>query len=199
MGFFTPVSRHLFTMKISNELQLDRGIVLIGLMGAGKSSVGRLLANRLGLAFHDADDEIEKAAGFTIEDYFERHGESAFREGERKVIARLLDGPPHVLATGGGAFMDPKTRVAILKRSVSIWLKADLEILLERVMRRNNRPLLKRGNPREIMAKLIAERDPVYAKADLTITSLQEPHENVVERIVVALNNHRVGTAKDSY
>jgi shikimate kinase len=95
--------------------------------------------------------------------------------------------------------MDPKTRAAILKQSVSIWLKADLEILLERVMRRNNRPLLKRGNPREIMAKLIAERDPVYAKADLTVTSVQEPHERVVERIVLALNNHRAGTAKDNY
>ena len=184
-------------MKYSNKLQLDRGIVLIGLMGAGKSSVGKLLANRLGLAFHDADDEIEKAAGFTIEDYFELHGEAAFREGERQVIARLLDGPPHVLATGGGAFMDSRTRAAILKRSVSIWLKTDLDILVQRVMRRNNRPLLKRGNPREIMAELIAERDPVYAKADLTITSMHEPHEEVVERIITALKDHQARTAED--
>lgn len=167
-------------------------------MGAGKSSVGRLLANRLRLPFNDADYEIEKAAGFTIEDYFERHGEAAFREGERQVIARLLDGSPHVLATGGGAFMHPKTRAAILKRGISIWLRADIDILLDRVMRRNNRPLLKHGNPREIMAKLIAERDPIYAKADLTVTTVQESHEKVVERIVVALNKHWARTTKDS-
>ena len=185
-------------MKILNECKIDRGIVLIGLMGAGKSSVGKLLAKRLGLKFHDADDEIEKAAGFTIEDYFAFHGEAAFRDGEHKVITRLLDGPPHVLATGGGAFMDPRTRATILKRSISIWLRADLNILLERVMRRSNRPLLKRGNPRDIMAKLIAERDPIYAKANLTVSSSAEPHEEVVERIVVALNNHWVRVTEDS-
>jgi len=183
-------------MKTPNELELDRGLVLVGLMGAGKSSVGRLLAKRLDLTFHDADDEIEIAAGFTIEDYFKRHGEAAFREGEHKVIMRLLEGPPHVLATGGGAFMDSRTRAVILKRGISIWLRADLDILLERVMRRSNRPLLKRGNPREIMEKLSAERDPVYAKADLTVTTGQEPHEEVVERIVAALKIRWIKTAK---
>lgn len=185
-------------MNIPNELNLSRSIVLVGLMGAGKSSIGRLLAKRLDLNFHDVDCEIEKAAGFSIDDYFERHGEAAFREGERKVIARLLKGPPHVLATGGGAFMDPKTRAAIQKFGISIWLQADLEVLLQRVMRRSNRPLLKHGNPREIMEKLIAERDPVYALADLTEKTEQEPLEKVVERIVAALNEHGAGTAVDS-
>jgi len=184
-------------MNNPNESNIDRGIVLVGLMGAGKSSVGKLLAKRLGLTFYDADDEIEKAAGFSIEDYFERHGEAAFREGEHKVITRLLKGPPHVLATGGGAFMDPRTRDTILKRGISIWLRADLDILLNRVMRRSNRPLLKRGNPREIMAKLIAERDPVYAKADLTVTSMQEPHKEVVERIIAALNIYWASATQD--
>lgn len=181
-----------------NELKLDRGLVLIGLMGAGKSSVGRLLAKRLDLTFRDADDEIEKAAGFTIEDYFERHGEAAFREGEHKIITRLLDGPPHVLATGGGAFMDSRTRAVILKRGISIWLRADIDILLERVMRRGNRPLLKRGNPRKIMENLSAERDPIYATADLTVTSAQEPHEEIVERIVAALKHHCTEAAMDA-
>ena len=186
-------------MNNLNELNLDRGIVLVGLMGAGKSSVGRLLARRLGLIFHDADDEIENAAGISIEDYFERHGEAAFREGEYKVIERLLEGPAHVLATGGGAFLDSRTRGIVQRRGISIWLSADLDILLERVMRRNNRPLLKNGNPREIMAKLKAEREPFYAKADLSVTSAQEPHEEVVERIITALKSHRAKAAEDRY
>jgi shikimate kinase len=169
---------------------LDRGIVLVGLMGAGKSSVGRRLAKRLGLSFYDADSEIEKAADCTIAEIFERHGEAAFRDGERRVIARLLDGPPHILATGGGAFMDEVTRAAIRDKGISIWLRADLEILLERVKRRDNRPLLKQGNPEDILRALMAERDPVYAQADLTITSSQGPHEDVVEQIVLALGGH---------
>ena len=193
-----PVINGLCPMNNLNELILDRGIVLVGLMGAGKSSVGRLLARRLGLIFHDADDEIEKAAGISIEDYFERHGEAAFREGEHKIITRLLIGPPLVLATGGGAFMDPRTRETILKRGISIWLRAELDVLLERVMRRRNRPLLKRGDPREIMAKLIAERGPVYAKADLTVTSGQEPHKEVVDRIIAALNYNWRSAVEDS-
>ena len=185
-------------MNKLNELNHSRSIVLVGLMGAGKSSIGRLLAKRLGLNFYDADCEIERAAGISIEDYFERHGEAAFREGERKVILRLLEGSPHVLATGGGAFMDLKTRAAIKKLGISIWLQADLEVLLQRVMRRSNRPLLKRGNPREIMEKLIAERNPVYALADLTAKSEQEPHEKVVERIIMALKGHRAGDTEDN-
>ena len=177
--------------------ELDRGIVLVGLMGAGKSSVGRRLAKRLGLSFFDADQEIEKAADSSIEDIFARYGEAAFRDGERRVIARLLDGPPHVLATGGGAFMDPVTRAAIRAKGISVWLRADLEVLLERVMRRDHRPLLKQGAPREILQNLMAERDPVYAQADLTVTSGQGPHEDVVEQIVTSLQAHVAATERD--
>jgi len=172
------------------HLELDRGIVLVGLMGAGKSSVGRRLAKRLELPFSDADQEIEKAADCTIEEIFARHGEAAFRAGERRVIARLLDGPPQVLATGGGAFMDPETRAAISAKGISIWLRADLNILLERVLRRDNRPLLKQGDPEQILRQLMAERDPIYAQADFTVTSGQGPHEDVVEDIVEALRHH---------
>ena len=165
---------------------LDRGIVLVGLMGAGKSSVGRRLAKRLGLTFFDADQEIEAAAGCSIEEIFSRHGEEAFRTGERQVIARLLHGEPHVLATGGGAFMDPETRAAIAENGVSVWLKAELPILLERVLRRDNRPLLKQGDPEQILRKLMHERDPIYAQADVTVTTGEGPHEKVVEEIVMS-------------
>ncbi|MBT3533079.1 MAG: shikimate kinase [Rhodospirillaceae bacterium] len=175
-----------------------RGIVLVGLMGAGKSSVGRRLAKRLGLMFFDADQEIEKAADCTIDEIFSRHGEAEFRAGERRVIARLLAGPPHVLATGGGAFMDPETRAAIREQGISIWLRADLDVLLERVLRRDNRPLLKQGDPKEILRKLMVERDPVYAQADMTVTSGQGPHEDVVEQIVSALRDITANGAKDT-
>ncbi|MDP6342000.1 MAG: shikimate kinase [Alphaproteobacteria bacterium] len=165
----------------------DRSIVLVGLMGAGKSSIGRRLAKRLKLPFVDADQEIEAAAGCTIEDIFRLHGEAAFRDGERRVISRLLDGPARVMATGGGAFMDPQTRARIAEQGLSIWLKADLEVLLERVLRRDNRPLLKQGDPKRILEDLMARRYPVYAEADLVIESSTGPHEDVVERIVDAL------------
>lgn len=167
--------------------RLDRSIVLVGLMGAGKTSIGRRLAVRLGLPFVDADQEIERAAGCTIEEYFARFGEAAFREGERRVIARLLDESPHVIATGGGAFMDESTRAAIARRGCSIWLKADLDTLCRRVKRRNNRPLLKRGDPRQILAELMERRDPIYALADLVVESREGPHEAVVEECVRAL------------
>ncbi len=180
-----------------NGLALDRAIVLIGLMGAGKSSVGRRLAKCLDLPFSDADQEIEKAADCTVEEIFARHGEAAFRAGERRVIARLLDGPPQVLATGGGAFMDPETRAAISEKGISIWLRAELAVLLERVLRRDNRPLLKQGDPQQILRQLMAERDPVYGLADLTVTSGQGPHENVVEDIVDALQRHLAAGLKD--
>lgn len=186
------------TLPALNDLELDRGIVLIGLMGAGKSSVGRRLAKRLDLPFSDADQEIEKAADCTIDEIFARHGEAAFRAGERRVIARLLDGAPQVLATGGGAFMDPETRAAISEKGISIWLRADLEVLLERVLRRDNRPLLKQGDPEEILRRLMAERDPVYAQADIAVTSGQGPHKNVVEDIVTALQQHLAGQQKDA-
>lgn len=165
----------------------DKVIVLVGLMGSGKSSVGRRLAARLGLDFTDADAEIEAAAGCSIPDIFASHGEAAFREGERRVIARLLDTPGLVLAAGGGAYMDETTRARVGEKAISVWLRADLEVLLERVSRRGNRPLLKRGDPREILSKLIEERYPIYAEADIVVDSLNGPHEAVVEKIVQSL------------
>lgn len=170
---------------------VERSIVLVGLMGAGKTTVGRRLAQRLGLDFVDADIEIERAAGETIPEIFERHGEAAFREGERRVIARLLDEGPKVLATGGGAFMDVTTRQNITARGTSIWLRADLEVLMRRVSRRNNRPLLKQGDPRATMERLINERYPVYAQADITVESIEGPHETVVDDVITHLNTYR--------
>ena len=172
----------------------DPAIVLIGLMGVGKSSVGRRLAARLGLPFLDADAEIEKAAGRTIEEIFEIHGEAHFRKGERRVIARLLSGPAQVLATGGGAFLDPETRALIHERGISIWLEAELDLLVARVSRRPDRPLLKKGDPRTILAKLIAERYPIYAEADLKVEVNDEPIEATVERVAEALAAYRKGT-----
>jgi shikimate kinase len=162
----------------------NRTVVLIGMMGAGKSSIGRRLARRLGMTFVDADQEIESAAGCTIPDIFKLYGEAAFREGERKVIGRLLAGPPIILATGGGAFMDDVTRAQIKSQGISVWLRAELDILLERVSRRDDRPLLKQGDPKEILTKLIAERYPVYGLADIIVDSGDGPHELVVEAIV---------------
>lgn len=162
-------------------------IALVGLMGAGKTSIGRRLAQRLGLPFVDADAEIEAAAGCTIEEIFQRHGEAAFRDGERRVIARLLDNPPHVLATGGGAFIDPATRALMRARAVSVWLRADLDLMLARVGRRGNRPLLKTGEPRAVLERLVAERYPVYAEADITVDSVDGPPELTVERVLAAL------------
>ncbi len=163
-------------------------VVLVGLMGAGKSAIGRRLAARLGLPFIDADAEIEAAAGCTIEEIFARDGEPAFRPGERRIIARLLrDEPVHVLATGGGAFMDPETRALVKERAVSVWLRADLDLLLARTSRRNNRPLLKQGDPRAVLERLMAERHPVYAEADLTVDSDDSPIERSVDRVVEAL------------
>ncbi len=157
-------------------------------MGAGKSTVGRRLAVRLDLPFVDADEEIEKAAGCSIEDIFEIHGEAEFREGERRVIARLLDGPLRVLATGGGAFMNPRTRAKIKDKAVSVWLRADLELLVKRTSRRNDRPLLKSAKPRQALSRLMAERYPIYAEADIVVDSGEGPHENVVKEIVRRLD-----------
>lgn len=166
---------------------LNRTVALVGMMGAGKSSVGKRLAARLGLPFRDADAEIETAAGCTINEIFERYGEPAFRDGERRVIARLLSEPPQILATGGGAFIDPETRAEIKKKAVSIWIKAPVNVLLERVSRRDTRPLLKNGNPREILERLLKQREPFYAEADIAIDSAAGPHTEVVERIVDTL------------
>ena len=177
-------------MPSSLALELPRSIVLVGLMGAGKSCIGRRLASRLGVEFHDADAEIERAAGCSIQDIFEVHGEAAFRDGEKRVIARLLAQPPHVLATGGGAFVDPETRANVAKRGISIWLRADLELMLQRTARRNNRPLLKRGDPRQILQRLIDERYPVYALADITVDSVDGPPDITLGRVLAALESY---------
>jgi shikimate kinase len=164
-----------------------RTVALVGLMGAGKSSIGRRLANALGLPFVDADEEVEKAAGRSIPDIFEELGEAAFRDGERRVIARLLDDPPHVLATGGGAFMNSATRDLIKQTAISVWLKADMEVLLRRVERRNDRPLLRDGDPREVLERLADERYPIYALADITVESGEAAHQATVDAILQAL------------
>jgi len=167
--------------------RVPKTIVLVGLMGAGKSSIGRRLAQTLALPFTDADSEIETAAGLSIEEIFARDGEAAFRSGERRVIARLLDNPTQVLATGGGAFMDPETRTLIRERAISIWLRAELDVLMARVARRNNRPLLKAGDPRAILAGLIEARYPVYAEADITVESIDGPPEATLAKVITAL------------
>jgi shikimate kinase len=165
-----------------------RSIVLVGMMGVGKSSVGRRLAVRLGIPFVDADAEIEKAAGMSIVDIFARHGEADFRNGEARVIARLLEGGPQVLATGGGAFMNPNTRKAIRTKGVSIWLKAEFDVLLRRIgKRRNERPLLQTPDPGETLRALLAEREPIYAEADLTVQSREVAHDAIVADIMTAL------------
>jgi shikimate kinase len=174
-----------------------RSLVLVGLMGAGKSAIGRRLGKRLGMRFVDADKEIEAAAGKTINDIFADHGEAYFRDGERRVIARLLSEGPIVLATGGGAYMNEQTRLEIAGNSLSIWLKADLDVLMERVSRRNSRPLLKEGDPREIMQRLMDERYPVYAGADITIESRNVPHDIIVEEIVGAIAKHLLPEGDD--
>jgi shikimate kinase len=173
----------------------ERPIVLVGLMGAGKSTIGRRLAAALKLPFHDADAEIETAAGCSISDFFERYGEPAFREGERRVIARLLAGPRHVLATGGGAFMDPTTRTLIKQMGFSVWLRADIGLLMERVLKRPTRPLLKNSDPRATMERLMAERYPIYAEADLTVDSNGGPHDAIVQRILARLADLNVASA----
>jgi shikimate kinase len=164
-----------------------RSVVLVGMMGSGKSSIGRRLAARLGIRFVDADSEIEEAAGMTIAEIFERHGEPYFRAGEARVIARLLEHGPQVLATGGGAFMNKDTRALIRAKAVSVWLKAELDVLMKRIKRRGERPLLKTDDPAATLTALIAERHPVYAEADLTVASRDVPHESIVEEIVAAL------------
>jgi shikimate kinase len=172
----------------------SRTIVLVGLMGAGKSKIGRRLAARLNLPFSDSDHEIEIAAGESIEEIFANRGEKVFRDGERRVIARLLDQPVHVLATGGGAFMDETTRRLIERRGVSLWLRADLDVLVSRVSRRNNRPLLKVGDTRTVLSELIERRYPVYAEANVIIESGESSPELTVTRAIAALAGCPVAT-----
>ncbi len=171
-----------------------RSIVLVGMMGAGKSSIGRRLAARLGIPFSDADAEIEQAAGMSVADIFEAHGEPSFRSGEARVIARLLENGPQVLATGGGSFMNAETRARIHEKGVSVWLKADVEVLLRRVRRRNDRPLLRNDDPAMTLANLLAAREPIYSEANLTVVSRDVPHEIIVEEILTLLCG-RLGVA----
>ena len=169
-----------------------RSVVMVGLMGCGKSSVGRRLAARLMLPFIDADDEIEAAAQKSIAEIFADYGEQMFRDGERRVIARLLQDGPRVLATGGGAFMNPQTRETIRANGISVWLKAQLPVLMRRVMKRDNRPLFKSPDPEAVMRRLMAERYPIYAEADIVIDSRDVPHEVIVDEIVAALGSKLV-------
>jgi shikimate kinase len=166
----------------------DRSIVLIGMMGVGKSSIGRRLGARLGVPFVDADTEIERAAGMSIADIFARHGEAAFRSGEARVIARLLNGGPQVLATGGGAVMNEATRALIKERGVSIWLSAELDLLLRRISKRKaERPMLQTDDPAATLRELLASRAPIYAQADITVQSRDVPHDAIVTEIIEAL------------
>lgn len=169
------------------SLQLDRPIALVGLMGAGKTTVGRRLARTLGLGFVDADEEIEKSAGRSVSDIFSDFGESAFRDGERKVIARLLDDGPRVIALGGGAFANDTTRALVREKAISVWIKADLDTLMERVSRRDTRPLLQTDDPRSVMAGLMDKREAAYREAAIHVDGADGPHGTTVDRIIEAL------------
>jgi shikimate kinase len=167
--------------------RLQRTIALVGLMGVGKSTVGRKLAEMLRAPFVDSDEEIEKAAGLSVQEIFERHGEPEFRRGERRVIERLLNGPPIVLATGGGAYIDPETRALMKDKATTVWLRADLDLVWKRVNRRDTRPLLKRDNPRQVLADLNAVRSPIYAEADTVVDSGDAPASEAAKAILEKL------------
>jgi shikimate kinase len=177
-------------MDASPPLSLPRTVALVGLMGAGKSAIGKRLALRLGLPFVDADDEIERAAGCSIAEFFEKYGEQEFRAGERRVIARLLDETPHVLSTGGGAYMDPETRALMRAKALTVWLRAELDVLFERVKKRAHRPLLRQGDPREILDRLMQQRYPVYAEADIVVDSTAQPADRTTEQVIDALREY---------
>lgn len=167
--------------------RIDRPLVLVGMMGVGKSSVGRKLATLLHMPFVDADDEIERAAQMTIPEIFERFGEAHFRDGERRVIARLVDGERKVIATGGGAFVNAETRALILDRAIAVWLDSDVDTLLERVGRKDNRPLLKQGDPREILNRLRDERRPAYEQAPIHVISTRGPHGRTIGKVLTGI------------
>jgi shikimate kinase len=177
-------------MNEASPLLLPRTVVLVGLMGAGKSAIGRRLALHLDLPFVDADDEIERAAGCSIAEFFERFGEAEFRNGERRVIARLLEAEPHVLSTGGGAYIDPQTRALMREKALTVWLRADLDVLFDRVKKRTHRPLLQQGNPREILGRLMDQRYPIYAEADLVVESTAQSPDRTTEEVIEALRGH---------
>ena len=170
--------------------RLNRTVALVGMMGSGKSALGRRLADHLKVSFKDADTEIEEAAGCSINEIFARFGESAFRDGERRVIQRLLKDQPFILATGGGAFADEAIRKALAERAISIWLKAPLDVLLARTSKRDSRPLLKNGDPHQTLKRLMSERDPFYAMSDITIESGNRPHQQAIDEITSALMKH---------
>jgi shikimate kinase len=171
-------------------LSPPRTVALVGLMGAGKTAIGKRLAVRLGLPFVDADEEIERAAGCTVAEFFERYGEAEFRAGERRVIARLLESPLRVLSTGGGAYMDRETRTLMRAQALTVWLRADLDVLFDRVRRRSHRPLLRQGDPREVLAHLMSQRYPIYAEADIVVDSTAQPAETTTEQVIEALRRH---------
>ena len=181
MQYATPLAQRV------RAALADRSIVMVGMMGCGKSAIGRRLSNALDLRFVDADDEIEKAAGMSINEIFSQLGESHFRDGERRVIARLLAGGPQVLSTGGGAIMNEETRARVKEIGVSVWLRAELPILMRRVMRRDNRPLLKTPNPESRMRELLEIRNPIYAEADVTVESRDVQHDVIVNEILSKL------------
>ena len=179
---------------MSSAGPFNKTIALVGLSGVGKSSIGRRLAAALGMPFRDADAEVEAAAGRAIAEIFEQYGEQAFRDGERRVIARLLADPPHVLATGGGAFMNPETRQLIREKAVSVWLKADIELLARRVARKEHRPLMSGREPLEVLTDQARDRYPVYAEADITVETGDTPHQTAVEAILKALRTRAEAT-----
>lgn len=177
-------------MDAHSPLSLSRTVALVGLMGAGKSAIGKRLALRLGLPFVDADDEIERAAGCSIAEIFEKYGEADFRAGERRVIARLLDESPHILSTGGGAYIDPETRSLMRAKATTVWLRAELDVLFDRVKKRSHRPLLRQGDPREVLARLMTQRYPIYAEADVVVDSTAQPADRTTEQVIDALRTH---------
>jgi shikimate kinase len=177
-------------MDAFSPLSLPRTVALVGLMGAGKSAIGKRLAARLGLPFVDADNEIERAAGCSIAEFFERHGEAAFRAGERRVIARLLDDPVHILSTGGGAFIDSETRALMRGKALTVWLRAELNVLYDRVKKRSHRPLLRQGDAREILAGLMTNRHPIYAEADIIVDSTAQPVDRTTDEVIAAVRRY---------
>ena len=170
--------------------RLTRTVALVGLMGVGKSTVGRKLAESVSAPFVDSDEEIEKAAGLSVQEIFDRLGEPEFRRGERRVIERLLNGPPIVLATGGGAYIDAETRSLMRAKAVTVWLRAELDVLYDRVRKRGHRPLLRNGDPKEVLARLMSQRYPIYAEADVVVDSTAQPADRTTEQVVDALRAH---------
>ena len=191
---FADLPARCIAPRVQNiRKRLDRPIVLVGLMGAGKSTVGRRLAKRLGLPFVDSDAAIEDAAGYSAAEIFERYGEADFRDGERRLVARLINGEVRVIATGGGAFVDPRTRSLLKERAITIWLDAPVEVLADRTARRDTRPLLRNGDPKRTLERLAKERGQSYAEADIHVKSGNGAHGEVVDSIIAALDAHLNG------